>query len=273
MPSASIIKGPSTPTIEFRGIITERMPVMGDAWLVTFTAPEEITTTARAGHFVNVLPHERNVYDPPLRRPFSVYSVNPAEGLMTLLVRPYGRGSAWIVERPIGAEIDVLGLLGNAFELNPRSTHLLMVAGGVGAAPLLMLSREAVSKGMSVTYLLGAQTKETLLEASELPSEVEYVVATEDGSAGHQGYVTDLVPNYLQWADQVFSCGPTPMFYSLRQQVLAHRMGSHPPVQVSVERTMACGVGACLGCMVETKRGMKTSCVDGPVFDMDFLRW
>lgn len=273
MPSSSIIKGPPTPTIEFRGIVTDRMPVMGDAWLVTFTAPEEITRAARAGHFVNVLPHERNVYDPPLRRPFSVYSVDPGQGLMTLLVRPYGRGSAWIVERAVGSEIDVLGLLGNAFELNPRSTHLLMVAGGVGAAPLLMLSREAVSRGMSVTYLLGAQTERMLLEASEIPGEVEYIVATEDGSAGHQGYVTDLVPNYLQWADQVFSCGPTPMFHSLRQQILANRIGNHPPVQVSVERTMACGVGACLGCMVETRRGMKTSCVDGPVFHMDMLQW
>jgi dihydroorotate dehydrogenase electron transfer subunit len=273
MARTSIIKGPPTPTREFRGIITERLPVMGDAWLVTFSAPEEMVASARPGHFVSVLPHERQVYDPPLRRPFSVYSVDGDRGLMTILVRPYGRGSAWIIERPVGSEIDVLGILGNAFELNPRSTHLLMVAGGVGAAPLLMLSREAVANGMSVTYLLGAQTEKMLLEASEIPSEVEYVVATEDGSAGHQGYVTDLVPGYLQWADQVFACGPTPMFYSLRQQVLANRIGSHPPVQVSVERTMACGVGACLGCMVETRKGMLTSCVDGPVFDMDFLRW
>lgn len=246
---------------------------MGDAWLITFSAPEEITSAARAGHFVNVLPHERSVYDPPLRRPFSVYSVDPVESLMTLLVRPYGRGTGWIVERPVGTEIDVLGLLGNTFQVNPRSTRLLMVAGGVGAAPLLMLSREAIGKGMAVTYLLGAQTERMLMEASEVPSEVEYVVATEDGSAGHQGYVTDLVPQYLPWADQVFVCGPTPMSYSLRQEVAAHRIGNHPPVQVSVERTMACGVGACLGCMVDTKRGMKTSCVDGPVFDMDFLRW
>lgn len=273
MPATGIIKGPSTPTREFRGIITDRAPIMGDAWLLTFTAPDEITSAVRAGHFVNVLPHERRVYDPPLRRPFSVYSVDAGQGVMTVLVRPYGRGSGWIAERPVGTEIDVMGLLGNAFEVNPRSRHLLMVAGGVGAAPLLLLSREAVAKGMSVTYLLGAQSEAMLLDAAELPSEVEYVVATEDGSAGHQGYVTDLVPNYLQWADQVFSCGPTPMFHSLRQQVLANRIGTHPPVQVSVERTMACGVGACLGCMVETKRGMKTSCVDGPVFDMDFLRW
>ena len=151
MPATSIIRGPSTPTREFRGLITARAPIMGDAWLVTFTAPDDIASAARAGHFVNVLPHERGVYDPPLRRPFSVYSVDAEQGVMTLLVRPYGRGSAWIVERPVGSEIDVFGLLGNAFEVNPRSRHLLMVAGGVGAAPLLMRSREAVAGGMSVT--------------------------------------------------------------------------------------------------------------------------
>jgi dihydroorotate dehydrogenase electron transfer subunit len=273
MASAQLIKRQPAPTREFTGTITERMPVMGDAWLVTFTAPKELCAAARAGNFVNVLPHDHDVFDPPLRRPFSVYSVDVDAGLMTLLVRPYGRGSGWIVERQVGSEINVLGLLGNAFELEPKSTHALMVAGGVGAAPLLMLAREAVARGVSVTYLMGAHTTEALLEASELPDEVEYVVATEDGSAGYKGFVTDLVPNYLTWADQVFTCGPTPMFYSLRQVVLANRIGTKPPVQVSVERTMACGVGACLGCMVETRRGMKPSCVDGPVFHMEMIRW
>lgn len=258
---------------EFRGEITGKFPVMGDSWLITFTAPQEILHSARPGQFVNVLARERAVYDPLLRRPFSVYDVSPDEGLMTILVRPYGRGGGSIVERNIGSEIDILGLLGNAFEVNPRSQRLLMVAGGVGAAPLFMLSRAAVMQGLSVTYLLGAMTADALLDASQFPQEVEYVVATEDGTAGYHGFVTDLVPDYLQWADQVFSCGPGPMFQSLRSVVLANRMGKRPGVQVSVERTMACGVGACLGCMVETKRGMKTSCVDGPVFDMDVVQW
>jgi len=258
---------------EFHGTITAKKPVMGDSWLITFEAPDDILRAARPGQFVNVLARERSVYDPLLRRPFSVYDAAPEKGLMTILVRPYGRGGGSIVERNIDSEIDVLGLLGNAFEVNPKSMRLLMVAGGVGAAPLLMLSREAVRKGLEVTYLMGAQTADALLETEEFPGEVEYVVATEDGSAGYHGFVTDLVPDYLQWADQVFSCGPGPMFQSLRNAVIRNRIGKRPSVQVSVERTMACGVGACLGCMVETKRGMKTSCVDGPVFDMEMLQW
>lgn len=258
---------------EFQGIITAKHPVMGDSWLITFTAPAEVLAVARAGQFINVLPRERTVYDPLLRRPFSVYGVDREEGLMTILVRPYGRGAGWIVGRGVGAEIDVLGLLGNTFQIAPRSTHLLMVGGGVGAAPLVMLAREAVSRGLAVTYLLGAAHARALLEVSEIPGEAEYVVATEDGSAGYHGFVTDLVPDYIHWADQIFACGPGPMFQSLRSVVRASRIGKRPSVQVSVERTMACGIGACLGCMVETPRGMKTSCVEGPVFDMDAVQW
>lgn len=273
MPVTQRGQGSGAKIREFQGRITDKHPVMGDSWLITFTAPDDVLHAARPGQFVNVLARERAVYDPLLRRPFSVYDVAPDEGLMTILVRPYGRGGGSIVERNVGTKIDVLGLLGNSFEVNPKSTRLLMVAGGVGAAPLFMLSRYAVAKGLSVTYLLGAMNADALLDASEFPQEVEYVVATEDGSAGYHGFVTDLVPDYLQWADQVFSCGPGPMFQSLRSVILANRMGRRPSVQVSVERTMACGVGACLGCMVETKRGLKASCVDGPVYDMDVLQW
>jgi dihydroorotate dehydrogenase electron transfer subunit len=253
--------------------IRDVRPVMGDSSLIAFTAPPEVIAAAQPGQFVEVLCREPGVLDPLLRRPYSVFRADPERGELTMLVRPYGRGSAWLCARPVGAEIDVLGPLGNTFNVNPRATHLLMVAGGVGAAPVFMLGEEAVKQGKSVTYLLGAMNAEGLLSTSEIPQEFEYVVATDDGSQGHHGFVTDLVPEYLQWADQVFACGPEPMFRSLRNQVLKHRMGSKPDVQVSVERTMACGLGACLGCVVETKSGMVPSCTEGPVYDMDRLVW
>jgi dihydroorotate dehydrogenase electron transfer subunit len=202
-----------------------------------------------------------------------VYAADPDRSELTVLVRPYGRGSAWLVQQPVGTVLDVLGPLGNTFTINPKSQNLLMVAGGVGAAPLRMLAAEAVRADRNVTWLLGAMHNEGLLTPQHLPGEVEYVVATDDGSAGHHGFVTDLIPNYIPWADQVFTCGPEPMFRSLRREVLRNRTGNSPSVQVSVERTMACGVGACLGCVVETRHGMKTSCVEGPVFDMDELVW
>lgn len=270
---SSLLGRASAGVKEWTGEIVGNRPVMGDSWLVTFTAPPGMAAQVKPGHFVNILPHGPNVFDPILRRPYSVYSTDPAADTMTVLIKPVGRGGQWIVDQQPGQPLNVLGILGNHFEIAPRSTHLLMVAGGVGAAPLRMLSELAVSQGKSVTYLMGARRADLLLEASELPAAVEYVVSTEDGSSGHHGFITPLAANYLRWADQVFTCGPTPMMASLRQVVLANRIGKHPSVQVSVEETMACGVGACLGCVVETRQGMRASCVDGPVFDMDAMVW
>jgi dihydroorotate dehydrogenase electron transfer subunit len=132
-----------------------------------------------------------------------------------------------------------------------------------------MLSDEAVRRGLNVTFLMGAMNAEGLLATSFLPSAVEFVAATNDGSQGHRGFVTDLVPEYVRWADQIFACGPEPMYRSLRNAAAPLRMGRRPQIQVSMEREMACGVGACLGCVVETRHGMQTSCVQGPVFDLD----
>jgi dihydroorotate dehydrogenase electron transfer subunit len=272
-PSTEQVPAPRGASRLFTGTVTATTPIMGDSSLITFTAPQNLVVGARPGQFVSILCRNEGAYDPLLRRPISIYRADPEAGELTILVRPFGRGSAWLASRPEGESLDVLGPLGNQFEISPRSMNLLMVAGGVGAAPLLMLAEEAVQKGLSVTYLMGSATEEGLLPSSAFRGEIEYVVATDDGSRGHHGFVTDLIPEYLQWADQIFTCGPTPMFHSLRNVVLKHRMGKKPPVQLSVERTMACALGACLGCVVETKRGMVTSCVDGPVFDMDEVVW
>ena len=263
----------TVPSREFIGEIIRVEPVMGDAVLTTFTAPKRAVDEARPGQFLHVLSRDETAYDPLLRRPYSVYRVDRTAETLSVLVRAYGRGSAWLMEQGPGARLDVMGPLGSPFQVRPKSHHLLMVAGGVGAAPLLMLAEQAIRDGKQVTYLMGANDATALLPASELPDEVEYVVATIDGSMGHTGFVTDLIPDYLQWADQVFSCGPEPMFRSLRAVVHKHRLGDRPDVQMAVERTMACGIGACLGCMVETRHGMKTACVDGPVFEMDEMLW
>ena len=129
----------------------------------------------------------------------------------------------------------------------------------------MFLSDLAIARGLSVTFLMGAATADGLLGADQLPSAVEYVVATDDGSRGHRGFVTELVPDYLRWADQVFACGPEPMFRSLRDAIRPHRIGRKPTVQVSMERTMACGLGACLGCVVETRVNSRNGTSDGPV--------
>jgi len=246
---------------------------MGDAAIITLSAPTGFASAVRAGEFVDILCRADTSFDPFLRRPYSIARVDRREDTFAILVRPYGRGSEWLVGQPVGAEVDVLGPLGNRFDVPAKATNLLMVAGGVGAAPLMMLTDDALAQGQSVTYLMGGMSGDALLPVSFLPGEVEYVVATDDGSRGHHGFVTDLVMDYLTWADEIYACGPEPMFLSLRRVILANRMGKRPRVQVSVERTMACGLGACLGCVVETRSGMQASCIDGPVYDMDEVVW
>lgn len=257
----------------FRGTVTAIEPVMGDSVLVTITAPPAMVRQLRSGRFFEILCRLERFYDPLLRRPYSVFRSDARAGTLTFLVRPFGRGSVWLAARAIGDDVDMLGPLGNTYEIGPKSRHLLMVAGGVGVAPLVMLADEAVAKGLQVTFLMGAVDAAGLLAPAQLPESVEYLVATEDGSRGHEGFITDLVPELVGWADQIYACGPEPMYRSLRTTLAAAGAKPRRPVQISMEQSMACGLGACLGCVVETKRGMRTSCVEGPVFELDEVVW
>lgn len=134
------------------------------------------------------------------------------------------------------------------------------------------IAGEAIARDLSVTLLFGARSAKMVFPASLLPPQVEYVVATDDGTLGKHGVVTDLLPDYIGWADEVYACGPKPMFLSMLD--LVRRSGSRKPVQVSLEENMACGVGACFGCVVEARNGeMKSVCEDGPVFEMRDLVW
>jgi dihydroorotate dehydrogenase electron transfer subunit len=254
---------------EFKSDVLTVEPIMGDAVLLTVNAPARVTAGLQAGQFFNIMTRSPTALDPLLRRPYSVYRVDKRASTLTFLVRPFGRGSAWLAERKSGDAIEMLGPLGNSFEFVPRAQRVVMIGGGVGVAPLVMLADEATGTGKDVAFLMGAAGADGLLPAGELPEDVEYVVATDDGSRGHRGLATDLVAEYVRWADQIFACGPEPMYKTLQLVVDPLRLNRRPPIQVSVERGMACGLGACLGCVVETRHGMIPSCVDGPVFDLD----
>ncbi|MGH2615428.1 MAG: dihydroorotate dehydrogenase electron transfer subunit [Thermomicrobiales bacterium] len=254
---------------EFESRVLAVDPIMGDAVLLTVSAPSHVVERLRAGQFFNISCRFAGSFDPLLRRPYSVYRANPHSSSLAFLVRPFGRGSAWLAERTLGETLDLLGPLGNWYEYSPRAQRVLMLAGGVGVAPLVMLSDEAAEHGIDVVFVMGAADESGLLPASELRGSVEYVVATDDGSRGHHGLATELIADYVQWSDQIFACGPEPMYRTLRAVADPLRTNRKPKMQISVERGMACGLGACLGCVVETTRGMIASCVQGPVFDLD----
>jgi dihydroorotate dehydrogenase electron transfer subunit len=247
--------------------ILETNRVTEDLWAIHLRAPQ-IARESRPGQFVHV--RLSDGIDPLLRRPMSIYRIGP--DTIDLLVRMTGRGSRMMVERPAGETLDCLGPLGNGFTVHPTTRNLLMVGGGSGVAPLVALAEQSVAKELSVVLLFGARSADRVFPSSLLPPEVEYAVATNDGSMGRQGMVTDLMTDYLGWADAVYACGPHQMFLSMLD--VARRVNLQKSVQVSMEENMACGVGACFGCVVETRRGeMKSVCEDGPVFEMRHLVW
>jgi dihydroorotate dehydrogenase electron transfer subunit len=191
----------------------------------------------------------------------------------------------------------MLGPLGRPFEVDPRNRHLLLIAGGLGMAGIRMLADEAVRDGRQVVILFGAQSAAHVYPSSLLPDEVEYVVATDDGSLGHHGFVTELMSEYEAWADQAFACGPHPMLKRLaalaagrRERLgvakLGRKRGAGKPdaagsatarrkafLQVSMEQTMGCAVGACLGCAVLGVDGPLRVCREGPVFAAEEIAW
>ncbi len=223
----------------------------------------EIAKDASPGQFVMVNCGQ----DCTLPRPFSVHEVINKESLaLYFAVLEGGKGTDWLSNRHKGDTVELFGPLGNSFSVRPASHNLLLVAGGMGIAPLYFLAEEALKEGYSVTLLYGTAVKNPYPEVS---SGIKLFKATEDGSVGHHGMVTDLVPELAAWADQIFACGPTPMYKAMAQMPEL----KNKPLQVSLEVGMACGRGVCYGCTIRTKQGLKKVCQEGPVFNLDDILW
>ena len=275
--------------------LVDSREILPGQWLQSYHAPE-LAVGSRAGQFIHV--RTGDFSGMVLRRPFSLNTADPATGIVTIHFRVIGRGTEWFTRLRPGDSIDLLGPLGRPFEVNPRSQHLRLVAGGLGMAGVRMLADEAIRAGRQVTLLFGAASAREVYPSTLLPDEVEYVVATDDGSLGHHGFVTELVPTYEAWADQAFACGPAPMLTALARLAagrrgrlgvasLGRRRGGgklDPPgspaarrkafLQVSMEQNMGCAVGACLGCVVMSTSGTpQRVCHEGPVFAADEIAW
>lgn len=246
--------------------VTESRRITGDTYALWMAAPE-ISRGAKPGQFVMV--HCGEGYDPLLPRAFSFYRIRDTEHgrEFGLLYDVVGRGTEWMSRRGEGDEVEVYGPLGHGYSIKPGSRNLLLVGGGIGSAPLVWLADEAVARGLSVTMLLGARSAEHLYPSELLSPEVELITATDDGSAGHRGFVTDLLKEYAGWSDQIFACGPTPMFRSMA--AILRAIQYRKSCQVLLEERMACGTGICYSCSVATRRnGIKLICKDGPKFEL-----
>jgi len=239
--------------------------VMPGVYLIWLDYPP-IASQAQPGQFVMVRCGE----DTLLRRPLSVHQADGGE--MALLLTIVGKGTHWLSQCQAGDNIDLLEPLGNGYSVHPGSHNLLLVAGGIGIAPLRFLAQQAPNRGCSVTLLLGASTAAQLYPEHLLPSEVKLIIATEDGSAGKKGMITDLLPEYIGWADQIFACGPMPMYRNMALRRKEFKLEGKP-IQISLEVRMGCGLGVCYGCTVKTRSGLKQVCKDGPVFNLEDICW
>ncbi len=164
--------------------LVDSREILPGQWLQSYHAPH-LASGARAGQFVHVRTGDYSGL--VLRRPFSINTADPATGIVTIHFRTVGRGTDWMTRLRPGDPIDMLGPLGRPFEVDPRSRHLLLVAGGLGIAGVRFLADEAIRAGRQVVLLFGAAAARDVYPSSLLPDEVEYVVATDDGSLGRPG--------------------------------------------------------------------------------------
>jgi dihydroorotate dehydrogenase electron transfer subunit len=201
-----------------------------------------------------------------LRRPLSVHRIDNLDQIC-ILFAIVGAGTRWLSQRHKGEKLDLLGPLGNGFSIQPSSTNLLLVAGGIGIAPLVFMSQKALSSGRNVKLLLGSRSKNCLYPVELLPEGIETFITTEDGSQGTKGKITDILPEHIDWADQIYACGPLAMYQAIARQSKKWQVKNS--IQVSLEVGLGCGIGACYACSIKTKKGMKQVCRDGPVFHLD----
>lgn len=251
---------------------------LGEYVQFTVVAPE-IATGFLPGHFVAVAVGGENT-GMILRRAFALAGATPSEkfaGTVQFVVAEHGPGTRWLVHRRAGDTLDIVGPLGTPFPVPSGPSPAVLVGGGYGAAPLLPLAQALIDNGSPVEILLGAATAGRLygeLAAKRLVGQV--TVTTDDGSAGEKGLVTDVLPAAIERinAEVVYACGPMPMLQAVGDLARAHAIQA----QVAVEEAMACGIGVCMTCVLpvrgdDGRSRFVRSCVEGPVFDADRVRW
>ncbi len=224
----------------------------------------ELAQDALPGQFICLFPRDKSTLLP---RPISICEVDKKQGLIRIVYRIAGKGTLEFSTYQAGETVDILGNLGNGFPVQKaEGKNVLLMGGGIGIPPLLELAKEMQAKKHIV---VGYRDQETFLKA-DLEKFGSLYIATEDGSVGSKGNVMDAIKENGLKADMIFACGPMPMLRAIKKY--AEEDGI--PAYISLEEHMACGVGACLGCVVKTKEIDHHShvhnariCTDGPVFE------
>ncbi len=242
--------------------ITENKKINSEYRKLTFSSAR-LAKNVKPGQFLNV--RVVDGFEPLWRRPFSYYRVTGSR--VEILYEVLGKGTHILASRQPGDKLRILGPLGNGFSQNAGRKKRVLVAGGIGVPPLVFLAEKLKLSGTSAVLLVGCGTRSEILpkaELSRLRCEIKY--ATDDGTAGRKGFVTALLQSIVESSDPkslfIQTCGPMAMMREVLR--IAERYGIDG--EMSIDERMGCGIGACLGCVVETRDGFKTSCQEGPVF-------
>lgn len=210
--------------------------------------------------------------DPLLNRPLSIHRWLGPD--FQLLYRVVGKGTEILSRKKPGDVLDILGPLGNGFPVSKKSGNVILVAGGVGIAPIFSLAESLKKRKPALFY--GARTKDEVLCINELKSiGIDPVISTDDGTMGKKGNIVNVLKDYLSRnsssvTDHVlYACGPGPMLKALSALAKKHNLQGH----IALEQGMACGIGTCLGCVVNTTKGYKRVCKEGPVFPIEDIIW
>ena len=203
-----------------------------------------------------------------LRRPISIFEADEENATLSIIYKVLGKGTKNLSLMKPGEMLDVLGPLGTGFPIQDEAMKVLLVGGGVGVPPLYELGKRLVGKGIKVETVLGFRDEESIFCEEDFRKLGPLYITTEDGSYGTRGYVTDVIKEKEIDFDTLYACGPKLMLKSLDETYKDTKKGF-----LSFEERMACGIGACYGCMTETKEGLRRVCKDGPVFGLGEVRY
>ncbi|MDO5664429.1 MAG: dihydroorotate dehydrogenase electron transfer subunit [Bacteroidia bacterium] len=219
------------------------------------------------GQFVQILvENSANVF---LRRPISINFFDKKNNEMWLLIQQVGEGTRKICETPVGQKLNIVFPLGNSFTIPRENGNFLLIGGGVGIAPMLFLGEKLSEKGFLPNFLLGGRSQKDILQLNDFEKLGTVYCTTEDGSHGEKGFVTHHSVLQKNKYDFIYTCGPKPMMVAVAKYAQKNKIAC----EASLENLMACGFGACLCCVEKTTRGNLCTCTEGPVFNINELKW
>ncbi|WP_041606404.1 dihydroorotate dehydrogenase electron transfer subunit [Halothermothrix orenii] len=248
--------------------IVKNSKQLGNGYYRLDLADSIIARKGIPGQFLHIKISSDNVYDPLLRRPFSIYDINRDKGIVTIVYRVVGRGTQILKEVDRGNHLDVLGPLGRGFSTDWKNKFLILIGGGMGLAPLYFLAKKLVTSNR-VLVLAGGNSEEDLAFFNESYGllDLNLLNATLDGSTGYKGNVIELFEEQLSYynPDYIFGCGPRGMLKRLKEITEEHNLMG----EISLEERMGCGYGVCLSCVCNTEKGNQRVCKEGPVFNIN----